>query len=69
MEDYSKLTVPQLKEKLKEKGLPVSGNKATLVDRLSGGKADTKKRKAQPKESKAPKKKVSANILAVLTTE
>lgn len=30
----SKLTVPQLKEKLKESGLPVSGKKAELIERL-----------------------------------
>ena len=33
--DYSSMTVAELKEILKEKGLPVSGKKAELVDRLS----------------------------------
>ena len=32
--DYSSMTVPKLKSILKEKGLPVSGNKAKLVERL-----------------------------------
>jgi hypothetical protein len=34
MATLSKLTVPQLKEKLKESGLPVSGKKAELIERL-----------------------------------
>ena len=33
--DYSSMTVAELKEILKEKGLPVSGKKADLVERLS----------------------------------
>jgi SAP domain len=33
--DYSSLTLKDLKEKLRERGLPVSGNKAELVSRLS----------------------------------
>lgn len=55
MSDLQKLTVPQLKEKLKEKGLPVSGNKADLIARLSSGSTGTK-RKAEPKESTQTKK-------------
>jgi hypothetical protein len=34
-DDFSLLTVSQLKENLKSKGLPVSGNKAELVSRLN----------------------------------
>ena len=34
--DYSKMSVAELKDLLKEKGLPVSGKKADLVDRLQG---------------------------------
>ncbi|MAT48518.1 MAG: hypothetical protein CMA27_01655 [Euryarchaeota archaeon] len=34
--DYSSMTVPQLKELLKEAGKPVSGKKADLIDRLNG---------------------------------
>ncbi len=33
--DLSSMTVPQLKELLKEKGLPVSGRKAELIERLT----------------------------------
>ena len=33
-DDLAKLTVPILKEMLKERGLKVSGKKAELVDRL-----------------------------------
>jgi hypothetical protein len=35
VEDLSSFTVPQLKAKLKEAGLPVSGVKAELIERLS----------------------------------
>ena len=34
--DYSKMSVNELKEILKEKGLPVSGKKAELIERLEG---------------------------------
>ena len=34
--DYSKKSVAELKEVLKEKGLPVSGKKAELIERLQG---------------------------------
>ena len=34
MSDYEKMTVAQLKELLKEAGLPVSGKKADLITRL-----------------------------------
>jgi hypothetical protein len=31
------MTVPLLKEALKKQGLPVSGNKVALIERLKGG--------------------------------
>ena len=34
--DYSSMTVPELKDALKEKGLPVSGKKSELIERLEG---------------------------------
>ena len=34
--DYSKMSVSELKDLLKEKGLPVSGKKADLIERLQG---------------------------------
>ena len=37
MSDYEKMTVAQLKELLKESGLPVSGKKADLIARLQEG--------------------------------
>ena len=37
MSDYEKMTVAQLKELLKEAGLPVSGKKADLIARLQEG--------------------------------
>lgn len=57
MEDLSKLKVPELKAKCKERGLPVSGSKADLLARLNGESTGTK-RKAEPKEKKSPAKKV-----------
>ena len=33
-EEYASMTVAQLKELLKEQGLPVSGKKAELIERL-----------------------------------
>jgi large subunit ribosomal protein L32e len=35
-EEYENMTVAQLKELLKEQGLPVSGKKADLIERLAG---------------------------------
>ena len=35
--NYDKMTVPELKAALKEKGMPVGGKKAELIDRLKGG--------------------------------
>jgi len=35
--DYDSMTVPQLKDALKEQGLPVSGKKSELIERLKGG--------------------------------
>ena len=37
MSDYEDMTVAQLKELLKEAGLPVSGKKADLIARLQEG--------------------------------
>ena len=34
-EDYEKMTVAELKVLLKEAGLPISGKKADLIERLS----------------------------------
>ena len=39
-EDLAKLTVKELKVRLKAKGLPVSGNKAALVARLQAPPSD-----------------------------
>ncbi len=41
MSDYEKMTVAELKELLREAGLPVSGKKADLVARLQEGAQDT----------------------------
>ena len=38
-DDYENMTVAQLKELLKEQGLPVSGKKADLIERLAGAAA------------------------------
>jgi len=49
-EDYEGMTVAELKALLKEAGLPVSGKKADLIERLSGAKEET----AEPEEVEAP---------------
>jgi large subunit ribosomal protein L32e len=41
MSDYEKMTVAELKELLKEAGLPVSGKKADLIVRLQEGAEDS----------------------------
>jgi hypothetical protein len=38
--DYDSLTVPELKELLKAQGLPVSGKKADLIERLASASGD-----------------------------
>ncbi len=49
-EDYEGLTVAQLKALLKEQGLPVSGKKADLVERLSGAQEES----TEPVEEDTP---------------
>ena len=41
MSEYSDMTVAELKELLKEAGLPVSGKKADLIVRLEEGAGDS----------------------------
>ena len=38
--DHESLTVPELKELLKAQGLPVSGKKADLIERLASASGD-----------------------------
>jgi beta-lactam-binding protein with PASTA domain len=40
VEDLSKLSVSDLKERLKAKGLPVGGKKADLIARLQDGEEE-----------------------------
>lgn len=56
-EDLSKCTIPELKEKLRSRGLPVSGAKAVLIERLTSGDSGTKKRKASDAASSRPSKR------------
>ena len=49
-EDYEGMTVAELKALLTEEGLPVSGKKADLIERLSGAQEET----AEPEEVEAP---------------
>ena len=44
---YEDLTVPELKELLRERGLPLSGKKADLITRLSEAE--------EPQEAEEPK--------------
>jgi len=55
-DELSSLTIPQLKEKLKSQGLPVSGKKSELISRLSANStANTSKPKAISKAVPAKK--------------
>ena len=40
-EGFARMTVPQLKEECKSKGIPVSGKKSDLIARLQGGVVET----------------------------
>ena len=51
MSDYENMKVAELKELLKEAGLPVSGKKADLIARLQDG-AET----SAPAEEESPEK-------------
>ncbi|KAL7532597.1 hypothetical protein ACHAXR_007121 [Thalassiosira sp. AJA248-18] len=62
--NLSSLTVKELRERLKEEGLPTSGLKAELIERLSGnGSPDTRhKKKASSKPPpRSPKRKFTIN--------
>jgi poly [ADP-ribose] polymerase len=55
MSDYSSMTLTQLKEECKAQGLPVSGAKAVLVQRLTdagGAEATEEKMEVEPKTKK-----------------
>ena len=54
--DYSDLTVNELKEKLKELGLPLSGKKSVLIDRLkaSNEKVDDNKEESDSEKIVKP---------------
>jgi len=56
-DDLSSLTVPQLKDKLKSEGLPVSGKKSELIARLSAnsGSNNQVSNTSKPKATTKPK--------------
>ena len=62
-EDYNAMTVAELREELRERGLAVSGIKAQLVERLASGEVNPKgvgnlpKKKKKKKEEETEKKK------------
>ena len=49
-EDYEGMTVAELKALLKEQGLPVSGKKADLIERLSGAQEEV----SEPEDDATP---------------
>ena len=55
-DDLSSLTVPQLKEKLKSNGLPVSGKKSELISRLNANSEsnDSVSNTSKPKSTAKP---------------
>ena len=50
-EDFSKLSVDKLKSKLKEAGLPVSGKKAELIERLEASISENSDKESDSSES------------------
>lgn len=54
MTDYASLTVAQLKEVLKGKGLPVDGKKADLVARLTAAEGELDEPKPEPAAEAEP---------------
>ena len=59
MSDYSKMTVAELKELLKEAGLPVSGKKADLIARLQDGAEDSAPAQEEVAEEEVAEEEVS----------
>ena len=62
--DWSKLTVAQLKDKLRARGLKVSGKKADLVTRLENAGANCPQKTGQDKPIKVSEKKTTATTEA-----
>ena len=52
-DNLAALTVPQLKERLRSAGLPVSGRKAVLIERLGGAAAAPSVEQAAPPAAEA----------------
>ena len=63
MSDYEDMTVAQLKELLKEAGLPVSGKKADLIARLQEGAEDS-----APAEEESQRKNLSRKMTTMQIT-
>ena len=59
MSDYEKMTVAELKELLKEAGLPVSGKKADLIARLQDGAEDSAPAQEEVAEEEVAEEEVS----------
>tara|TARA_X000001036_G_scaffold1199_1_gene1010 strand:+ start:2360 stop:3013 length:654 start_codon:yes stop_codon:yes gene_type:complete len=59
MSDYEKMTVAELKELLKEAGLPVSGKKADLIARLQDGAEDSAPAQEEVAEEEVSEEEVS----------
>ena len=59
MSDYNKMTVAELKELLKEAGLPVSGKKADLIARLQDGAEDSAPAQEEVAEEEVAEEEVS----------
>ena len=51
---YEDLTVPELKDLLRERGLPLSGKKADLITRLS--EAEEPQEAEEPRRQRSPRK-------------
>jgi len=68
-EDFSKFTVVELKSKLKEFGLPVSGKKAELIERLEATVSETSEESDSNESSEDNKDSEKPDVKPVFTLE
>jgi len=68
-EDFSKFTVDELKSKLKELGLPVSGKKAELIERLEATVSETSEESDSSESSEDNEDSEKPDVKSVFTLE
>jgi len=68
-EDFNKFTVDELKSKLKELGLPVSGKKAELIERLEATVSETSEESDSSESSEDNEDSEKPDVKSVFTLE